>query len=132
MKPIRFILYLAAVCFIGLGGLVFLPWETLNAGMTWLVGAAYPDTPLVVYTVKISMVMLAWGGVLMAIAIADPRAHRTMLLVFGIAFLATAVACVALVRIYALPFVYYGDAVFALPVGILMLAYRRAAMESKL
>ncbi len=126
----RIILYLAAASFLGLGLLVFLPWETLNAGMTWLAGEAYPDTPLVIYSVKISMVMLAWWGVLMAIAIANPRAHRTMLLVFGLAFLVVGVACVVLVRTYALPAVYYGDAAFALPIGILMLAYRRAAAET--
>jgi|GEM_PF-6943118 len=126
----RILLYLAAVCFLGLGLLVFLPWETLNAGMAWLAGEAYPDTPLVIYSVKISMVMLAWWGVLMAIAIAEPRAHQTVLLVLGLAFLAVAVACVVLVRTYALSAVYYGDAIFALPVGVLMLTYRRAATEN--
>ncbi len=129
MGFVRIVLFLAAACFIGLGPLALLPWETLNAGMAWLAGAAYPDTPLVVYSVKISMAMLAWWGVLMAVAVAAPRAHRTVLLIFGLAFLAIAAACVALVQTYGLPAVYYGDAAFALPVGVLMLVHRRAALR---
>lgn len=130
MTAIRIILYIAALFFIGAGLFVFAPFTTINAGMEWLAGAAYPETPLVVYTVKISMVMFIWWGVLMAVAIAKPRAHQTTLLVFGIAFLAVGLANVILVQVYALPAVYYGDAVFALPVGVLMLVYRQAAARA--
>ncbi len=67
MSAIRNILYIASALIAASVILVFVPWSTLNAFLAWFGPFAFPDDPLVQYTVKVMMLIFFWLGVLMAV-----------------------------------------------------------------
>ena len=55
MNVIRIVLYVASALMLASAIMAVLPWGTLNAFMGWFGPFAYPDEPLVQYTVKVTL-----------------------------------------------------------------------------
>ncbi len=129
MQAIRWILYLFSALFVLSAVFVFLPWSTLNAFMGWFGPYAYPDEPLVQYSVKALLALFFWIGVLMFVVVARPEKYPAILLVFACLFLSFAVIALGLGWAYAVPWFFYIDAVSSVVVGALFLACRAQATK---
>lgn len=124
MQAIKMILYAFSAFFILCGLLIFLPMDSINGFMTGFGPIAYPDAPIVAYTVKNFFLIIAAVGVLLAVAVRDPVRHQSVLLVLGGTCLAAAVLCLSLGWVYALPPFFYIDAISSAAIGLLVLVYR--------
>ncbi|MFQ5955796.1 MAG: hypothetical protein ACE5JZ_12095 [Kiloniellales bacterium] len=124
MKTVRTLLYVISGLFMLSVVFVFLPWGWLNAFMGWFGPFAYPDDPMVQYTVKIMLAVFFWIGILMAAAVYRAESNPLFLLIFGLTFVSLAAVVLALVSVYQLPWLMYGDAVSAVVTGALFLVYR--------
>ena len=122
MKALTFVLYLSSALFMLSAVFIFLPWSTLNAWMAFFAPVAYPETPLVQYTVKIFFLIMFWIGVQLAVAVA--RRYPVMLLTLAGLFLSVAVLCLALGWTYDVPRFFYLDALASAALGILVMVYR--------
>ncbi len=122
MKALTFVLYLSSALFMLSAVLIFLPWSTLNAWMAFFAPVAYPETPLVQYTVKIFFLIMFWIGVQLAVAVA--RRYPVMLLTLAGLFLSAAILCLALGWTYDVPRFFYLDALSSAALGILVMVYR--------
>ena len=125
MKALTYILYLFSALLMLSAVLIFLPWSTLNSWMAWFAPVAYPDTPLVQYTVKVFFLIMFWIGVQLAVAVA--RRYPVMLSTLAGLFLSAAVLCLALGWIYDVPWFFYLDALSSAALGILVVVYRARA-----
>ncbi|MCH8092338.1 MAG: hypothetical protein IIC57_08325 [Proteobacteria bacterium] len=122
MKALTFVLYLSSALFMLSAVFIFLPWSTLNAWMAFFAPVAYPETPLVQYTVKIFFLIMFWIGVQLAVAVA--RRYPVMLLTLAGLFLSAAILCLALGWTYDVPRFFYLDALLSAALGILVMVYR--------
>ncbi len=122
MKALTIILYVFSALLMLSAVLIFLPWSMLNSWMAFFAPVAFPDTPLVQYTVKIFLLIMFWIGVQLAVAVA--RRYPVMLLTLAGLFLSTGVLCLALVWTYDVPPIFYLDALSSAVLGILILVYR--------
>ena len=127
MTIVKGALYAASGLFVLAGVFAILPLGALNAFLGWFGPFAYPDDALVTYTVKLMVLIMAWLGVLMAVAVHGADRHGPLLLGLGAAFLSMAALAVGLIWAYALPGVFYADPVTAAIVGALFLVLRRQA-----
>ncbi len=107
---------------------VFLPWDWLNALMGWFGPFAYPDDPMVQYSVKIMLAVFFWIGILMVAAVTRAESDPLFLLIFGLTYLSLAAVVAALVPVYQLPWLMYGDAASSVLTGVLFLVYRWQVM----
>ena len=128
MNVIRIVLYVASALMLASAILAFLPWGTLNAFMGWFGPFAYPDEPLVQYTVKASFFVFAWLGVVMAVAVRRPEEYELMLLILGLLFLSVAGFCLVIGWVYGVAWFFYLDAAFSAAVGVLFVIYRSQAL----
>ncbi len=124
MKTVRTLLYVFSALFMLSVVFVFLPWDWLNAFIALFGEFAYPDDPLVQYTVRMMMALVFWFGVLMAASIYWAENNPLFLLILGLTFLSLAPVSVGLVWVYQLPLLFYSDAVSSVVVGVLFLVYR--------
>jgi hypothetical protein len=127
MKVVKVALYVASALFMLSAVFAVLPWSTLNAFIAWFGPFAYPDDPLVQYTVRIMLVIFFWLGILMAVAVSQAGKYRFILLIFGLTLLSAAGFALALVWIHDWPRIFYLDGASAAVVGALFLIYRRTA-----
>lgn len=125
MKALTYILYLSSALLMLSAVFIFLPWSTLNAWMALFAPVAYPDTPLVQYTVKIFFLIMFWIGVQLAVGVS--RRYPVMLLTLAGLFLSAAVLCLALGWTYDVPWFFYLDALSSAALGILVVVYRARA-----
>ncbi len=125
MTLVKGVLYAASALFVLSGVFVVLPIGALNAFLGWFGPFAYPDDALVHYSIKITVLIMAWLGVLMAFAVRQAERYGQVLLGLGAVFLSMAVLALALIWIHALPGVFYFDPVTAAIVGVLFLVLRR-------
>jgi len=130
MAAIRIILYIFSALFMLSLVCLFLPWDTLNALMLALGAEAYPDTPLVIYSIKGFLLLGFWLGVLLAIATRRPLVHERVLLTFGGLGLSFTLAAVILGWTYGVGNYFYADAISGLILGILALLHRRNALRA--
>ena len=124
MNATRNILYIASGLIAASTILVFVPWSTLNAFMAWFGPFAFPDDPLVQYTVKVMMLIFFWLGVLMAVAVRRAAHHELILLILGWTFISAGGACLVLGWVYGVPWFFYVDAAVSGAVGVLLVIYR--------
>ena len=85
----------------------------------------------VIYTIKISLVMFAWVGILMAAAVFQAAKYQLFLLIFGATFLSAAGIAVGLVQFYGLPWILYLDGISSAVVGALFLVCRSQALRQE-
>ncbi len=128
MNAIRTVLYVASALFVVAIVFVFLPWSSVNAFLGWFGPFAYPDDPIVQYTVKMVLVIFFWFGVLMATAVSRAEKYQLILLIFGLTFLSVAGFAFGLGWVYDLPWFFYLDGVSSAVVGALLLVYRSQAV----
>ncbi len=128
MKTVRTLLYVISALFMLSVVGVFLPWDWLNAFMGWFGPFAYPDDPMVQYSVKIMLAVFFWIGILMAAAVYRAESDPLFLLIFGLTYLSLAAVVAALVPVYQLPWLMYGDAASSVLTGVLFLVYRWQVM----
>ncbi len=131
MNAIRNILYIASALIAASVILVFVPWSTLNAFLAWFGPFAFPDDPLVQYTVKVMMLIFFWLGVLMAAAVWRAAQHELILLILGWTFISAGGACLVLGWVYGVPWFFYIDAAVSGAVGVLAVIYRSLALARK-
>ena len=131
MNVIRIVLYVASALMLASAILAFLPWGTLNAFMGWFGPFAYPDEPLVQYTVKVILFVFAWLGVVMAVAVRRPEEYELMLLILGLLFLSVAGFCLVIGWVYGVAWFFYLDAAFSAAVGVLFVVYRSQALAQE-
>jgi hypothetical protein len=131
MNVIRIVLYVASALVLATAILAFLPWGTLNAFMGWFGPFAYPDEPLVQYTVKVIFVVFAWLGVVMAVAVRRPEEYELLLLILGLLFLSVAGFCLVIGWVYGVAWFFYLDAAFSAAVGVLFVVYRSQALAQE-
>ncbi|MFQ5958665.1 MAG: hypothetical protein ACE5LF_04780 [Alphaproteobacteria bacterium] len=129
MQATRWILYVFGAMFVLSAVLVFVPWGALNAFVGWFGPYAYPDEPLVQYSIKAMLALFFWIGVLMFVVVARPEKYPVILLVFAYLFLSFAVVALGLGWAYAVPWFFYIDAVSSAVIGVLFLAYRAQATK---
>lgn len=125
MTVVKGVLYAASALFVLAGVFAVLPIGALNAFLGWFVPFAYPDDPLVHYSIKLMVLIMAWLGALMAFAVHGAERQGQVLLGLGAAFLSMAVLALVLIWTLALPGVFYVDPVAAAIVGALFLTLRR-------
>ena len=77
MQAIRWILYFFAALFVVTAIFVVLPWSTFNAFVGWFGPYAYPDEPLIQYSIKAMLALFFWIGVLMFVVVARPEKYPT-------------------------------------------------------
>ena len=125
MNVVKAALYVASALFV-LSAVLFavLPWSTINAVMSWFGPFAYPDDPVVQYTVRMMLVIFFWLGILMAVAVSQAGRYRLILLIFGLTFLSAAGFALVLVWIHDWPRIMYVDGASAAVLGALFLIYR--------
>ncbi len=128
MNVIRIVLYVASALMLASAILVFLPWSALNAFMGWFGPFAYPDEALVQYTVKVTLVVMFWVGVVMAVAVWRPVDFELILLILGLTFLSLGGFALVLGWVYGVPWFFYIDAAFSVAVGVLFVVYRSQAL----
>ncbi len=131
MNVIRIVLYVASALMLASAILAFLPWGTLNAFMGWFGPFAYPDEPLVQYTVKAMLFVFAWLGVVMAVAVRRPEEYELLLLILGLLFLSVAGFCLVIGWVYGVAWFFYLDAAFSAAVGVLFVVYRSQALAQE-
>lgn len=127
MNVIRIVLYAASALMLASVIMAVLPWSALNAFMGWFGPYAYPDEPLVQYTVKAMFFVFAWLGVAMAAAVRRPEENEQMLLILGLLFLSVGVFCLVTGWVYGVAWFFYLDAAFSAAVGVLFVVYRSRA-----
>ncbi len=128
MNVIRIVLYVASALMLASAILAVLPWGTLNAFMGWFGPFAYPDEALVQYTVKVTLVVMFWVGVVMAVAVWRPVDFELILLILGLTFLSLGGFALVLGWVYGVPWFFYIDAAFSVAVGVLFVVYRSQAL----
>ncbi len=128
MNVIRIVLYVASALMLASAILVFLPWSALNAFMGWFGPFAYPDEALVQYTVKVTLVVMFWVGVVMAVAVWRPVDFELILLILGLTFLSLGGFCLVIGWVYGVAWFFYLDAAFSAAVGVLFVVYRSQAL----
>ncbi|MEE8622849.1 MAG: hypothetical protein V3T27_03060 [Alphaproteobacteria bacterium] len=130
MKAMQGILYVVSALFIVSAVFIFLPWSSLNAIMGLFTPVAYPDVPIVQYTVKLFFLIFFWIGVLLAVAVYRPEQHGTTLAVIGGLCLSIAVLSLALGWIYGVAKFFYLDALSSAVIGALILLFRAQALRA--
>ena len=68
-------------------------------------------------------------GVLIVAAISQAVKYQLVLLILGLNFLGWGVFCLALARVYGVPWFFYSDAFTSACVGALFVVYRSQAMS---
>ncbi len=131
MNLIRIVLYVASALMLASAVLVFLPWSALNAFIGWFGPFAYPDEALVQYTVKVTLVVMFWVGVVMAVAVWRPVDFELILLILGLTFLSLGGFALVLGWVYGVPWFFYIDAAFSAAVGVLFVVYRSQALAQE-
>lgn len=132
MKAIQTVLYIFGVLFLFSAVFAFLPLHVLNAYLAWFDAPAYPDDPLVLYSVRSFFLIMFWWGLLMIVAVHDPVKYSSVLAILAGMCLSAAVLCYALGTQYALPTFYYWDTVSAVVIGVLLLVLMgQARTESR-
>lgn len=129
MKAMQGILYVVSALFVLSAVFIFVPWASLNAFMGLFAPVAYPDAPIVQYTVKILFLITFWIGVLLAVAVHRPERHETALAVIGGLCLSAAVFSLGLGWVYGVPRFFYLDALSSAVIGALILVYRARASK---
>ena len=128
MNAIRTVLYVVSALFVVAIVFVFLPQSSVNAFLGWFGPFAYPDDPIVQYTVRMVLVIFFWLGVLMATAVSRAEKYQLILLILGLTFFSVAGLAFGLGWVYDLPWFFYLDSVSAAVVGALLLVYRSQAL----
>ncbi len=130
MNVMKGLLYFVGALFIVSVVLVFIPWASINALMGFFGAPAFPDAPIVQYTVKILYLIMFWIGVLLLVAVRSPVQHAAVLAVLGGMCLSLAVACLAVGWAYDVPPFFYWDAASSGVIGALILLYRHQASRA--
>jgi hypothetical protein len=125
MNVIRVFLYIAAILLLLQGFAIFLPFSAVNSILAIFGEEAFPDTSLIKYGLRLTLLIFFWIGIVALLALANPEKYRAILVVFGWGFLTGGAVCLVSGLIYGMSPIYYlGDFIFAVIVGILFLIYK--------
>lgn len=130
MTAVRVALYVLSAALMLSAVFFVLPWATMNAVIVAFGGDAYPDIPLVQYTLKSFCILAFWVGVLLAIATRHPLAQQKTLAIFAGLGFTVAAGCLALGFVYDPGGFFYWDALSGLVLGILAWLHRRWALAA--
>ncbi len=129
MKGLMIILWICAIsCLLGF---IFaaLPWRATTA-LFHLFGVPLPTAePITVYLYRLCMAMFGMIGIFFIILARNPLKYGAMLVLAAYGLLCYGVFCLAGGIRYGLPvWAYYGDVVFGIVAGILLLVFRKKAL----
>ena len=133
MKGLKIILWICAICF--LLGFVFaaFPWRALTAWCGWF-GLQLPvPEPIIAFMFRLCLSLFGMIGIFFAILARDPLNYGAMLTLtaYGLLFYGV-FSLVGGIR-YELPvWVYAGDVIFAVIAGVLILIFRKKAMQTNI
>ncbi|KPL05675.1 hypothetical protein AMJ85_11245 [candidate division BRC1 bacterium SM23_51] len=131
MKGLKIVLWICAICcFLGL---VFaaLPWRAITACFDWFGLQPPAAEPLTVYIFRLCLAMAGLIGVFFIILARDPLKYGAMLLLAAYGLLCYGLFCLVGGIRYELPvWVYSGDVIFGIVAGVLVLVFRKKAMQA--
>lgn len=132
MKGLKIVLWLCALCC--LSGFVFaaLPWRMLIACYQWCGFQVPTEIPLTVYMIRIFSATYGFIGIFFLILALNPLKYGAMLLLAGYGTLCMAVFCLVGGIWYSLPFfMYLFDFIFCGVFGVLILVFRKNALQAQ-
>ena len=131
MKRLKTVLWICAVCC--LSGFVFaaLPWRAFTALCHW-VGIQPPAAEAItVFMFRLSLAIFGMIGVFFIMLARNPLKYGGMLLLAAYGLLCYGLFCLVGGIRYALPvWAYVGDVIFGFALGVLILIFRRKAIEA--
>ena len=131
MQGLKTILWICAVgC---LTGFVFaaLPWPAITAVFGWFGLDPPTNEPITVFMFRLTMAISGLIGVFFVILALDPLRYGAMLSLAAYGLMCYAVFCLAGGIRYGLPlWTYCGDVIFGAVVGVLLLVFRKQAMQA--
>lgn len=132
MKGLKIILWICAISCLLSFIFAALPWRTITALFHW-VGIQPPAAEAItVFMFRLSFVIFGMTGVFFAILARNPLKYGAMLLLAAYGLVGYGVfSLVAGIR-YGLPAcTYSGDVVFGVAAGVLLIVFRKRAMQTK-
>ena len=126
MKGLKVVLWICAVCCLSGFVAAVLPWQVMTAWYHQPPTAA----PITVFVFRLFMGVSGIIGIFFVILARNPLKYGAMLLLAAYGLLSFGVFCFVGGIRYAIPLcTYFGDAIFGVVAGVLLLIFRRKAMH---
>lgn len=133
MNGLKTVLWICAICC--LLGFVFaaLPWQaTTDLFQAFGVQPPTPE-PITVYMFRLCLAMFGLIGIFFIILARNPLGYGAMLPLAAYGLLCFGVFCLVGGTRYGLPpWAYYGDAIFGIVAGVLILILRKKAVQTNI
>lgn len=130
MKGLKVILWICGVsCLLGFIFAV-LPWRAITTLFEWFGIQPLEPRPIIVYMIRLFSVIVGMIGIFFIILALNPLNYGAMLLLAAYGLLCYGVLCLAGGIRYGFPvWVYTGDVIFGVAFGVLILVFRKKAMQ---
>lgn len=133
MKGLKIILWICAIsCLLGF---IFaaLPWRATTALFHWFRVQPPTAQPITVYIFRLCLAMSGMIGIFFVILARNPLKYGAMLLLAAYGLLCFGVFCLVGGIRYGLPvWTYSGDVIFGVVAGVLLLIFRKRAMQTNI
>ncbi len=131
MKGLKITLWICAVfCLLGFILAAF-PWRAIAALCQWVGFQPPAAEPITVFMIRLCLAMFGIIGVFFIILARNPLKYGAMLLLAAYGLLCYGLFCLVGGIRYALPvWMYAGDVVFCFVAGVLILMFRKKAMQA--
>ena len=131
MKSLKVTLWICGVLCLLSFIFAALPWRVITALCEW-VGFQFPAaSPIIVYMIRLCLAVVGLIGVFFIILGRNPLKYGAMLLLAAYGLLCYGLFCLVGGIRYALPvWMYAGDVIFGFVAGVLILMFRKKAMQT--
>ena len=131
MKGLKVVLWICAICCLLGFVAAALPWRVIAAWYQWT-GVQPPTAdPITVFAFRLFMAVSGIIGIFFVILARDPLKHGAMLPLAAYGLLSFGVFCFVGGIRYAIPLcTYFGDVISGVVAGVLLLVFRRKAMQT--
>ncbi|GAF95901.1 unnamed protein product [marine sediment metagenome] len=131
MKGMKIILWIAAICCLSGFAAAALPWPTITALFHWFGIQPPAAEPVTAFGFRLASAMFGMIGIFFLILARNPLKYGAMLLLAAYGLVAYGVFCLLGGIRYALPvYTYAGDLIFGVVAGVLLLVFRKRAMQT--
>jgi hypothetical protein len=130
MKGLKIVLWICAVCCLLGFVAAALPWAVIVACFEWFDLKPPPTEPVMTYMLRVSVATFGFIGIFFVLLARNPLKYGGMLPLAAYGLLCFGVFCLVGGIRYGLPaWAYSGDVAFGLVAGILILTFRKKALE---
>jgi len=132
MKGLRVILWVCAIACLLSFVMLFIPWRFMAAWITSMGVEVLAAAPFKAYMARLILGTVGLVGIFFAILATDPLRYGPMLPLAGCGLIFMGLICLAGgIRYHLPPIMFYGDMIFCLVFGALILVFRAKALSEQ-